>query len=171
MIAQLLTLVPWYYRVAALAALAASLVGYGFAKGLEYAEVFASAERAKVIAAAHEQNVRTAERIGAQKAITEVLSDGHEKETRRLRGERDLALIRMRDAEHRARVVPAVSAAPGRPDGEICYDAEKLDAGIRGSLERFLARAAGVAGRGDEALGLALLCSRWLNAQLKKETP
>lgn len=166
MISSLLGLVPWYLRAAALAALAVALVGYGYTKGLDRGQTKLDAFVAKVGELAHKQAERNAREIGKREAITELLAQEHEDEAQMLRARNADLARRLRDANASTRVVPAVPSATGRPDGEVCYDSIQLDRALRASLGRLSERLARIVGDGDEALGLTVLCSRWLNQQL-----
>lgn len=159
-------ILPWWTRWAALAGLLLAGVAFGYVKGAERGERRLEAFQAKVAGAAHQQDLRAAAAVARASAITTLLEEDHETEARRLRLERNAALLRMRELAN-SRIVPAVSHPAGRPDGEACYDAPALERGIRGDLDRAAGRLAGLLQRGDEAVMLQAFCSKWLNEQVK----
>jgi TolA-binding protein len=139
----------------------------GYWKGCTDGERELDAFQAKISDLAHQQDLRTAARVAKAEQITEFLAQEHEHELQKLRARNADLARRLRDASARPLIVPTVSNAPGRPDGEVCYDVNALERGIRGHLDRAAGRLAGLLQRGDEAVMLQALCSKWLNEQLR----
>lgn len=166
---MLLSVIPLPWRLLAYVGAAAALIGFGYVKGMERGQAKLDAFTTKVSEIAHQQGLRTAREIGKREAITELLAQEHEDEIDRMRARNADLARRLHDSGSRPLVVPAVSHPAGRPDGEACYNADALERGIRGHLDRAAGRLAGLLQRSDEAVMLQALCSRWLNEQLKVE--
>ena len=117
MIASLLRLMPWYYRWAAVLALAAALLGYGYTRGLEAGQRRVEALQAQQAAQMAKAQAAAAAAVIHQQQITGVVSDAYEKELDAVHG---YWAGRLRQQSGPG--MPALPSAPSRPD-EIPPDA------------------------------------------------
>lgn len=70
----MISIIPWWGRILAIAALATALCGYGWLKGREGAEKQLAVFQARVEAAGQAQGAHTAQVIKTQKGITDEIS-------------------------------------------------------------------------------------------------
>ena len=109
---NLLALVPWPYRILAIAGLIAACIGFGYVKGFEHEEAKYNALADSVQAAGEAQNANTAVIIAQQKQISQ--EAGNEATTLRKRLAQYLAANRLpRDNPGSSRLPPVPDAAPG----------------------------------------------------------
>jgi hypothetical protein len=153
-VSSLLTILPFPYRILALALLAASLFGYGFLKGAQHGE-------AKL--AAFTEQVKS-EGIKAQAmADARVVADRQRKEASDASYTKALVLLsadanRMRN-DAGSSSVPARPADTRCPETWACFDRAELDTALR----RFTTDTAGIASEGA-AITLRLETAiRWAN--------
>ena len=130
---SLLSIVPWYWRLAAVAALVVAVYASGWIRGREgEAEKFET-YKAHVKLAGDAQNALAAQ----QASLFRQYKESADEEALRLRDARDRALSdadRLRVAGARRRLVPAdPGAAAG--GGRICYAADQLDREISAALD------------------------------------
>lgn len=123
----LLSLVPWYYRLLALLALAAALVGFGFVKGLDYA----SDQTAKTERAALQTIIVVERKQASQVASAAAAHEAKRAETRTIYKTIEKEVIRYVQTVppacqlsagwvrlHDAAALSAVPAAPSEPDAQ-----------------------------------------------------
>jgi hypothetical protein len=122
--ALLLGLVPWWARLVAVLAVAATLFGYGYVKGLKSGEERLADYEAKSAQLAAQQQVATAKTVAAQKEVTNNVSQDYAARLAALRA----GFIGLRNAGAASSAVPAVPATASRVDGNAAD-------GV--SLERF----------------------------------
>lgn len=130
---NLLSIVPWYWRLAAIAALAVAVYASGWIRGREgEAEKFET-YKAQVKVVGDAQNALAAQ----QASLFKQYKESADEEALRLRDARDRALSdaqRVRIARAGRRLVPAdPRGASG--SGRICYPADQLDREIAAALD------------------------------------
>lgn len=121
----LLKIAPWYYRWAAVAALIAAVLGYGYVRGYLHEEHKLDVYQAAVDVLGKEAAVRAAERRAAQDLTTKEIRDAHTKDVAAIRA---YYARRLRDASG-SRVVPAAPDSAIRTDGAAgeCRSGEEGD--------------------------------------------
>ena len=115
-------------------------------------------------AAGEAQEKRTKERIANAKQAKQEADRAHQKKLSDLRARHAVAVARLRADASRS-VLPPVPDAAGRSDfvrpETACFDRDKLDAGIRGSLQRFAERSAEIVQRGAVGAAGFDTCAAW----------
>lgn len=149
-------------RIYAYVAAAAILIG--FAAGWHFEAQRFAEFRGAVQAIGEAQEDRTTARIQTDKQLKQETDRAHQKKLSRLRADHDLDLARMRADADRS-FLPAVPDTPGRSDivrpATVCFDRDKFDAGLRGSLQRFAERASAIVERGEIGAASFDACAAW----------
>lgn len=109
----LLQLVPWYWRWAAIAALLAAVLGYGYLRGFLHEERKFDLYQAEVDALGKDAARRAGERKAAQDQTTKEIRDDHAKDVAAIRA---YYARRLRDASSGG-AVPAAAERPAGADG------------------------------------------------------
>lgn len=110
---NLLQIVPWYWRWAAVAALAAAVLGYGYVRGYLHEERKLDLFQAQVDVLAKDAARRANERKAQQDKDTKEVTDAHARDVAAIRAH----YKRLLDAAAGRRGLPAAADNPGRIDG------------------------------------------------------
>lgn len=152
-----------YVRVALLVFVVA-LFPAGFITGCVNEKERFDAYKALAAATGKAQEDRTAAHIANDKQAKQESDRAYQKKLSRLRADHDLDLARLR-ADADSSLLSAVPDAAGRGDfvrpATLCYDRDKLDAGLRGSIQRFIERSSEIVQRGDVGNAGFQSCAEW----------
>lgn len=152
------------YLRAAMIALVVALFPAGFIAGCMDEKARFDAWKDLQGAVGKAQDDRTTARVANDKLTKQEVDRDHKKRLSRLRADHELDLARMRADTDRS-LLPAVPDTPGRGDivrpATVCFDRDKFDAGVRGSLQRFAERTAGIVERGEIGNAGFAACATW----------
>ena len=164
------------WRLIAFAGLLAGAAGWGALKmhnhdvaRYELLEQEYTQFKADVAALGKAQERETARTIARQKSISQAKENADAKLIADVVANNAAVFgeLRKRAADPGSSVVPAVSNATGVPVGEVCYDRDRLAAGISRSMGGFLGRVEPLLQRCNITAGELNLARDWVQEQLR----